>query len=1553
MKRHLLLLLSLLILPLLAWAQINISGSATVSGGNVGGAPPTLQQIAVTPADSVIQVGTQLSYTAIGLYSNNAQVDLTALVSWTTGNSSIASNSANTVTCQSPNLTTVQATYLGISGSTTITCTSSSSVRISTTSLVDGTVSIGYSQQLAATGGTLPYTWTLDSGALPTGLSLSSSGLISGTPSTVGSFDFVIRVTDSTSLTATQPLTIAISSGPTGTATLPQNWVDTHIWDHAITAPDRVKTIKASGGDYTCTGNTTALQSALDEAESWRIAHDQDTRIDIDPACPAFVVHGTSSQIYMKNLDDAGTYSYGKGIVIRSTNPPRRGVRVGYVAISAISRTNNTVTVTTLDPHGLSEGNPVSIWGITGWTTNFNADENNPFQNVHVIDATHFSFSQTGANETGTVTFPYSLMTGPNTLAQWAVGTYGGFYKIQSDGANAIPVSGQANAVTGNGPRGYLWMNVDGSTPTGSQLDNAILLMGRLATNDPIEAGWDMGVEQSYIHGCAGTVPTTLETLPHPIACSTVGRNKSAVRLFCGRCWLADSFVDQIVYEGIETHSVGAGPGGIGPQKIVNNRLRGGSTTIHYGGSLPGIDGNTPVDLEVAHNVVDLDPNWKSLSFGGTGSHHWALKNRIEFKTGQRILVWGNRFAWSWHDADQTGSMFLLTIREIKLRNVTVENNLFSHMYGFLQLTGRNDTASTEGISYSTQGIRVRNNMIWGAGDPTLTASPGVIKALPTNSNDFPFICSASRAGGVTTLTNCTSVNATQTDTEPGDWIRLDNCSDASFNILPAEVISSDPTTAGPLTFAQSGPDASGATCTLHIDTGTPRGVRFENNTIITEGVGGFRNLFLNVGDTNQMARQVTVRNNIFVQTTGTAANAIFCTAGGSGGNEGSGSTFAADCFDKASFELHHNLIRPSGNLTQSRYSDWFPRGTENTSHPTTWFPANLGCSGSYTASCPGFTADYVTGSQAVDYHDYQLHPNSYYAAGHAGQGDDGKDLGADLAELDSTLVQNVYTCHSDCTNGGANHGPYPHYVSPVQVTDLTSAPASLAFSFTIGGSVPANQTVAVGTTQSAVTFTVSTSGGSWLSASGAGTTPQNVTVSVNPTGLAAGTYNGIVTLTSAQANNSPLTVPVTLTVYNANPTSLTVAPISLAFAFTIGGSNPANQTVAVSTTGSAVSFTLSTSGGSWLSASGAGTTPRNVTVSVNPSGLSAGTYNGSVILTAVDAENSPLTVPVTLTVSGGGGGGGSCSNSWEAINSPATLTRLRQVAIKNNGHIFVADRVAGFFRSTDGGSTWTIINTGLSESTGWSIVAVPATGTLIASTLPPSGGSAKYWRSTDEGDHWTQIPGTYNFTIYANPAVIAANGNIILGGHGTNSSAGPLWYSTDDGASISKASYAPNSNYGPVGVAADGTIWSGTEAQGIYKSTDNGQTYSFVYQDAGTVMGGDIRAFAFNSTGQILAVSKGNTGRVVRSTDNTGTAWSIVNPGNSGRTVFNDANHILYYGYGTGVQCSSDGGTTWVSFNDGLPASPAQTFSVSPVDGKLYVGLDGPAIYRTVNPVQ
>ena len=74
-----------------------------------------------------------------------------------------------------------------------------------------GTVGTTYSQMLTAGGGAPPYTWVLIGGGLPDGLALSSGGQISGTPTTVGAFNFTVQITAAVEQVTTGTFCLAIA----------------------------------------------------------------------------------------------------------------------------------------------------------------------------------------------------------------------------------------------------------------------------------------------------------------------------------------------------------------------------------------------------------------------------------------------------------------------------------------------------------------------------------------------------------------------------------------------------------------------------------------------------------------------------------------------------------------------------------------------------------------------------------------------------------------------------------------------------------------------------------------------------------------------------------------------------------------------------------------------------------------------------------------------------------------------------------------------------------------------------------------------------------------------------------------------------------------------------------------------------------------------------------------------------------------------------------------------------------------------------------------------
>jgi len=116
--------------------------------------------------------------------------------------------------------------------------------------LKSATQGLPYSETLAATGGTAPYSWMVPSCcALPDGLTLSNSGSITGAATLPGNYTFKVMVMDSTSATATRYLTLNVAAAPVVTppVTPPVTLPTLAVGDAALTLSASTGTVTTSG----------------------------------------------------------------------------------------------------------------------------------------------------------------------------------------------------------------------------------------------------------------------------------------------------------------------------------------------------------------------------------------------------------------------------------------------------------------------------------------------------------------------------------------------------------------------------------------------------------------------------------------------------------------------------------------------------------------------------------------------------------------------------------------------------------------------------------------------------------------------------------------------------------------------------------------------------------------------------------------------------------------------------------------------------------------------------------------------------------------------------------------------------------------------------------------------------------------------------------------------------------------------------------------------------------------------------------------------------------
>ena len=164
---------------------------------------------------------------------------------------------------------------------------------ITTTTLQGGKVGEAYSQTLAATG-TAPITWSIDSGSLPAGLSLSGD-TISGTPTTAGTFTFTVKATNSAG-NATKDLTIVIQAASVGPNPDPNpnpNPNPNYNQRPVIIIPTTDQNVSAS------VGNTVTMRITANYAQSYQWYVDTGSGFNAIPGATGAAY--TTSQVALGN----------------------------------------------------------------------------------------------------------------------------------------------------------------------------------------------------------------------------------------------------------------------------------------------------------------------------------------------------------------------------------------------------------------------------------------------------------------------------------------------------------------------------------------------------------------------------------------------------------------------------------------------------------------------------------------------------------------------------------------------------------------------------------------------------------------------------------------------------------------------------------------------------------------------------------------------------------------------------------------------------------------------------------------------------------------------------------------------------------------------------------------------------------------------------------------------------------------------------------------------------------------------------------------------------
>jgi Putative Ig domain len=167
--------------------------------------------VQVSPANATVLSGGTQQFMATVTGTSNVAVNWSATAGTVSSNGLFTAPIVSKVTSATVTATSVAQPSSSDSASVTVNPPPPLVPTITTTTLPDATPGVSYLATLAATGGKLPYQWSITSGKLPSGISLNgSSGSISGMTTVTGSFSFNVQVTDAAGQSDQRTLTLLV-----------------------------------------------------------------------------------------------------------------------------------------------------------------------------------------------------------------------------------------------------------------------------------------------------------------------------------------------------------------------------------------------------------------------------------------------------------------------------------------------------------------------------------------------------------------------------------------------------------------------------------------------------------------------------------------------------------------------------------------------------------------------------------------------------------------------------------------------------------------------------------------------------------------------------------------------------------------------------------------------------------------------------------------------------------------------------------------------------------------------------------------------------------------------------------------------------------------------------------------------------------------------------------------------------------------------------------------------------------------------------------------------
>ncbi|HKW94476.1 MAG TPA: hypothetical protein VJX92_21505 [Methylomirabilota bacterium] len=240
------------------------------------------------------------------------------------------------------------------------------------------------------------------------------------------------------------------------------------------------------------------------------------------------------------------------------------------------------------------------------------------------------------------------------------------------------------------GAHHYRFIGIEFTTASTVKDIYSIVALGGEQTAD-VDTPRDLILDRCYVHG----QPQTM--------------SRRGILLNGASSAVIDSHVSEIHAAGADSQAI-LGYNGPGPFKIVNNYLEASTENVMFGGADPKVQDLVPSDIEIRRNHIFKPLRWRpgDPSFAGV---NWPIKNLLELKNAQRVLIEGNFLENNWG-----GAALVLTPRNQDgrapwsvVQDVLFRSNLVANASSGFSL----QTSDDERPSQPTKRIAIVNNA-WG-----------------------------------------------------------------------------------------------------------------------------------------------------------------------------------------------------------------------------------------------------------------------------------------------------------------------------------------------------------------------------------------------------------------------------------------------------------------------------------------------------------------------------------------------------------------------------------------------------------------------------------------------------------------------------------------------------------------------------------------------------------------------------------------------------------------------------------------------------------------------